>query len=497
MVNDGSLRLSAWESNLPAGDPHRDFIIEGVREGFHIVNTQQVIPAVLSNYKSATNPLIHDMVEAQIGEEIANGRYVVPSQPPILISAIGAIPKRDSDKVRLIHDCSRPSGAALNDFAYSSHFTYQSVADAVAMIKPDSYLAKIDLSNAYRSVRIHPSNYVATGLQWTFTGDNQPTALVDTRLPFGARKSPEIFNHLSQAVCRIMKGKGYGKIIAYLDDFLVIGDTYRECYEAKSVLFKLLRELGFAINYNKLEGPTRKLVFLGILLDTERQVLELSKSKISQVQQSIASVSQKVKVTKRELQSLCGKLNWCCQVIYGGRPHLRRIINRMNSLQRPWHRTRITQEVRLDLCFWQGFMAVFNGITPMVDNRPGTAISTDACNVAAGAVFGDKWVYTPWSSWPGTEELHINHKETLAVLPAATLWAPWWRDRKVYIHMDNQAAVGIINKGTCRHPLVMASLRRLFWLSAIYNFRVKAVYYPGVFNRAADNISRLHEFAVF
>ncbi len=53
--------------------------------------------------------------------------------------------------------------------------------------------------------------------------------------------------------------------------------------------------------------------------------------------------------------------------------------------------------------------------------------------------------------------------------------------------------MGIINKGSAKHPLVMESLRRVFWLSAMYNFRMRAVYYPGRFNVLADSVSRLHE----
>ena len=35
---------------------------------------------------------------------------------PTVISAIGAIPKPDSDEVRLIHDCSMPEGQGLNSY---------------------------------------------------------------------------------------------------------------------------------------------------------------------------------------------------------------------------------------------------------------------------------------------------------------------------------------------------------------------------------------------
>ena len=39
----------------------------------------------------------------------------------------------------------------------------------------------------------------------------------------------------------------------------------------------------------------------------------------------------------------------------------------------------------------------------------------------------------------------------------------------------------------------MQSLCRICWLSAIFNFKIKAKYFPGVENVLADAVSRLHE----
>ena len=69
-----------------------------------------------ANYQSTTAPDKAPLVEAQIREEIDNGRYIITKEKPKIISALGAIVK-DSGKVRLIHDCSRPQGNALNDLA--------------------------------------------------------------------------------------------------------------------------------------------------------------------------------------------------------------------------------------------------------------------------------------------------------------------------------------------------------------------------------------------
>ena len=108
-------------------------------------------------------------------------------------------------KIRLIHDCSQPSGLALNDYATVKHFQYQTLDDAIALLKPNSWLVKVDLHAAYRSVRIHPDCYDATGIKWRFSGDEKYTYLHDTRLPFGSSRSPSHFSRIAQSVKRFMQ----------------------------------------------------------------------------------------------------------------------------------------------------------------------------------------------------------------------------------------------------------------------------------------------------
>ena len=52
----------------------------------------------------------------------------------------------------------------------------------------------------------------------------------------------------------------------------------------------------------------------------------------------------------------------------------------------------------------------------------------------------------------------------------------------------------IINKGSTSNPLVMDTLRHLFWLSAFFNFKLTARHIPGQCNIIAGAISRKHEF---
>lgn len=77
-----------------------------------------------------------------------------------------------------------------------------------------------------------------------------------------------------------MAKKGFNTIVCYLDDFLIIANTYDECLETLNVLLRLLRQLGFHINYNKLEGPCQRLVFLEIVLDSVSMTLSIPQRKM-------------------------------------------------------------------------------------------------------------------------------------------------------------------------------------------------------------------------
>ena len=489
--SDGALQPGAWDRYLLEDDPDREFIMQGVTHGFRITNTDtERAGAFFPNHRSALDPSCKEAVQRQIQVEIDNGRYRVVDFKPSIVSGLAAIPKSDGT-VRLLHDASRPAGVALNDYAVNEPFNYQTVEQAAASINHGDILAKVDLSSAYRSVKIHPEDYHLSGLAWDF-GDGKTTYLVDKRLMFGARLSAYIFNSLSQAVCRFMAREGH-QVFAYLDDYLLREGTREECQRAFNRLICMLRELGFAINYNKVIPPTTCLTFLGIEIDTVCYVFRLPQEKLRLLRDQLRDIRGKHSISRKELRSLTGRLSWSSRVVYGGRTFTRRLIDRMNQLKSPAHRTRVKGEMRSDLQWWSDFLTTFNGVVPILEQRQYTPVTIDACLTGAGGVYAGDWFHVAWKDCPDVASLHINHLEVLTLEPAAALFCEAWRDRLVTVYSDNQAAVGIINKGSTRNALVMRALRHVFWLSASYNFRIKAVYYPGVQNTLADRASRLQE----
>ena len=260
------------------------------------------------------------------------------------------------------------------------------------------------------------------------------------------------------------------------------------------LLDRALAGLGFEISWRKVAPPTQRLIFLGILIDTISQTLELPQDKLAALQDLVQAFLHRHRASKRELQSLAGKLSCACQVVYGGRTFLRRIFDVMGALQSSTARYRLFPELYADLSWWSEFLMVFNGKQLLLDSSPVVDVQTDACHEGMGASFAGDRTYAHFVSvLPGMKDLHITHKETLAVVLAAERWAPNWSYKHVIIYCDNQAAVGIIDKGSTSVASIMSYLRRLFWLSAIFNFLITARYIPGHDNLIADAISRLHD----
>ena len=206
-----------------------------------------------------------------------------------------AIPKPGGD-VRLIHDCSRPTGKAVNDYCTTDWHQKFSRVDAASLMTHGCFFGKTDLQSAYRGVKISPKSQQVTGFKWNFGG--QEFYLKDTRLLFGGKLSLGIFHRLTQAVKRMMGRKGFNLVIVYLDDFLLIAESKEDCAQVLNCFRQLLRRLGFAINWGKVVDPTNRITFLGIELDSIAMSLRLPEEKLTSFRKELHSFLELRRVTK-------------------------------------------------------------------------------------------------------------------------------------------------------------------------------------------------------
>jgi hypothetical protein len=175
--------LEVWCTEL-VGDPNAAFILEGIEHGFMLIDSDIILPKANCKDYNSTQGDSRVLVEEQIKKEVDMGQYIVCEEPPHSVSALGAIPK-SAGKIRIIHDLSRPDGG-MNRSAVDSSVHYPTLDDATKHMTTNSYLAEIDLHQAFKY----------TGLHWHFLDSDLPTYMFDYRLPFSASLSCKIFQSL-------------------------------------------------------------------------------------------------------------------------------------------------------------------------------------------------------------------------------------------------------------------------------------------------------------
>ena len=121
--------------------------------------------------------------------------------------------KPNSDRHRVIIDLSWPQGASVNSGINKNTYldsqfdlTLPSVNDITNEVKRlgrGTLLYKVDVSCAFRYVKVDTGDYDLLGLEWNGT-------YVDPCLPFGTRHRSQIFQHISDAVRFLMCQAGFG-----------------------------------------------------------------------------------------------------------------------------------------------------------------------------------------------------------------------------------------------------------------------------------------------
>ena len=98
----------------------------------------------------------------------------------------------------------------------------------------------------------------------------------------------------------------------YLDDFLFLAMLKALCDSLIHQFLELCELIGVPIATDKTEWATTPITFLGILLDGRSMTLALPMEKIDRAVAMLTFLKGKNKATIKQLQTLCGFLNFLC-----------------------------------------------------------------------------------------------------------------------------------------------------------------------------------------
>jgi len=107
-------------------------------------------------------------------------------------------------------------------------------------------MTTINLKDRFFHVPILPSHQAYMSFQW------EGKTYVFQVLPFGMSTLPWLFTHFMQATVHHLCCQGM-QVMAYMDNFIVIGHSYQQALEYTTCTLCLLNQLGW--QEGKLEQP--------------------------------------------------------------------------------------------------------------------------------------------------------------------------------------------------------------------------------------------------
>ena len=147
-----------------------------------------------------------------------------------------------------------------------------------------------------------------------------------TGLPLGLRSAPKLFNLLADMLAWIAGQNGVSFLLHYLDDFLIIGPlSSPTCPHNLEVLTQIYNYLGVPLAFEKVEGPSTVLSFLGIVLDTTSMEARLPEDKLTRLKNEVSQWINHTDARKREILSLVGSLQHATKLVR----HRRAFVSRM------------------------------------------------------------------------------------------------------------------------------------------------------------------------
>ncbi len=490
----------AWMSHL---QDHPDraycgFLLDGLRAGFRIGFRYggAVCKGAVSNMPTAREH--PEVVSKFLETEFRAGRLIGPIEGKCLslvqINKLGLVPKNHQPgRWRLIVDLSSPKGASVNDgiereVCSVSYTSVDAACERVVAVGRGCQLAKFDVEGAFRTVPVHPDDRWLLGMKW------EGKVYVDKVLPFGLRSAPKLYNAVADALLWIIVHHDNVNGLHYLDDFLLFGEPDSpQCGLSLQRALARCRVVGVPVAPRKTEGPTTKLVFLGIEIDTVAMTLRLPVVKLERLQREIQKWSTLKFGTKRDLLSLIGQLQHACCVIKPGRSFLRRMIELARSVRELHHRVRLNAGFRSDLKWWACFLPIWNGSCPVSSillSMPSVELTSDASGSWGCGAYTSQghWFQLPLpESWSG---IHITIKELLPIVLGVAVWGEMWQGMSVSCRCDNAAVVAIVNSGRSKVDRAMHLMRCLSFFLARWGVSLKCRHIPGVLNGAADALSR-------
>jgi hypothetical protein len=345
------------------------------------------------------------------------------------------------------------------------------IRNAVAAAK---YRSKMDLSNAYESIRVEPSDVHKTAFATVYG------VFVSNVMQQGDCNAPSTFQRFITDLLQDFIGRF---VYAYLDDIFIFSDTVEEHENHIRMVMEKLQEAEMIINPRKCDFYSKRMDCLGHIIDDKG--IHTDSNKMEQV------INWRVPRNAHDVQRFLGLIQYLQQFM----PNVSAFMSPLSAITRngrsfewrPLHQK----------CFDE--IKAMARKTPILrpinvkDTRPIWVIC-DASLSGIGAMYGqgEDWQTCRPAGFMSKkfQNAQFNYRvfemETIAILEALNKWEDKLIGRKFTIVTDHKAL-----EFFARQPKL--SSRQTRWMEYLSRFDYHIQYVKGVHNKVADCLSRYYE----
>ncbi|XP_031345505.1 uncharacterized protein LOC116177002 isoform X1 [Photinus pyralis] len=281
--------------------------------------------------------------------------------------------------------------------------------------------------------------------------------------------------------------------VVYLDDFLLLGDSYRNCLHNVTQTTTLLESLGFIINKEKsCMAPQQVCEFLGFTINTVEMSIKIPDKKVEKLFKMVNNFSILNFCKIREFATLVGKLVSINPAMKFGWLHTRNFervkLLALNSHGENYDATmQIPSSLKDDFEWWRKNLS--NSGNSLEKLQFDLEIFSDASNTGWGVCCKGLRTHGHWSA--SEQSYHINLLELQAAFFGLKCFASNIKNKNIVCRIDNTTAIACINKmGSVQFPKLNSLTREIWHWCENRNIFIFASYIRSVENVDADRESR-------
>ena len=372
-----------------------------------------------------------------------------------------------------------------------------SIYNALSLLEKGDHMSKLDDKSGFLQINFDKASQELSHVKWGKEVFEFYGAI------FGVSRVPADFQLVNSCVVSFLRKTGI-PVTLYLDDRLVIekGITKTELNEIKSgkrapknvwLTHAMILASGGYISKKKSTFVCKtRLEFLGFIIDTMKQTVEIPKEKWDRVQSTIGKMIKDESVTFKELEKLQGTLCSFMVVITNMQLYIRRITEKMKHMAaKNQMQAKLDDRILDELEIWQSLRdGAIKLERAWLDPEPTiveTKISTDASTSNGGWVESDGTERTiPWTA--DEAKLHITLKEAIIIKKYLKENSEFVKNKRITFLCDNEGVCNTFEKGS-KDPSLNDEIREIRLLGCKLN-AVLQIEWVSTTVQKADKASR-------